>query len=181
MASIFKNLAKFKWQESWATIILGAIIVVIVGLLVANFLARRDKGTIDQADMTQQTGEQQAPVAGSNYQVKESDSLSKISETVYGSQEFWPALATINNIANPNIIWTGTTLKLPQKEELTKTREAMAVTSYQVAQGETLFTIAQKVYGDGSKWPVLDAANGMKRLANGNPLVYAGSTITVPR
>src|SRR3990167_7002054 len=97
------KISKFNWQESYASLILGAIIVVILGLLVANFFAKRDQGTIDQADQTQQTqNEQGAPVAGSNYKVKENDSLSKISEEVYGSQEFWPALAAVNNIANAN-------------------------------------------------------------------------------
>ncbi|OGD87424.1 hypothetical protein A3D81_03265 [Candidatus Curtissbacteria bacterium RIFCSPHIGHO2_02_FULL_40_17] len=178
----FSKISKFNWQESYASLILGAIIVVILGLLVANFFSKRNQGTIDQADMTQQTQNQEgAPVAGSNYKVKENDSLSKISEEVYGNQEFWPALAAVNNIANANVIWVGTSLKLPAKEEVVKTKAAVGGTSYQVQMGETLFTIAQKVYGDGSKWTVLDRANGMKRLSNGNPLVYAGSTIIVPR
>ncbi len=179
--TLVKRLSKFNWQESYASLILGAIIVVILGLLVANFLTR-NRGTIDQADMTQLTEEEQRPpVEGRDYQVRENDSLAKIAETAYGNQEFWPALAAANNIANPNVIWTGTTIKLPVKDELTKTKEAASVTSYQVAQGETLFTIAEKVYGDGSKWTVLDRANGSLRLTNGNPLVYAGSTIIVPR
>lgn len=173
---------KINWQESYASLILGAIIVIILGLLVANFLSRRGQGKIDQGDQIQQPQvEEITPVAGRDYVVQENNSLSKIAEQVYGGQEFWPALAQVNNIVNPDVIWVGSTLKLPAKEELEGQKALLSQTTYQVQAGETLFTIAQKIYGDGSKWPVLHRANGSLRLPNGNPLVYAGSTIVVPR
>lgn len=173
---------KINWQESYASLILGAIIVIILGLLVANFLSRRDQGKIDQGDQIQQIEQEEGtPVAGRDYVVRENDSLSKIAQQVYGSQEFWPALAQVNNIANADIILVGSTLKLPAKEALETQKALLAQTTYQVQAGETLFTIAQRVYGDGSRWPTLHRANGTLRLPNGNPLVYAGSTIVVPR
>ena len=180
--TLVKKIFKFNWQESYASLILGAIIVIILGLLVANYFTRKNQGTIDEADMTKLTQEEETkPVEGSDYKIKENDSLSKISQEGYGSQEYWNALAVVNNIVNPNVIWVNTTIKLPDKDDLTKTKETLMGTSYEVQEGETLFTIAQKVYGDGSKWTILDRANGFKRLPNGNPLVYAGSTLKVPR
>ena len=92
-----------------------------------------------------------------------------------------PTTINTDNIKNPNIIWVGSTLKLPAKEELEAARTTLTQTTYQVQQGETLFTIAEKVYGDGSKWTTLHRANGLRRLPNGNPLVFADSTIVVPR
>lgn len=174
---------KFNLQESYPSLILGAIIVVILGLLVANYLSRRgQQQEIDKGAATEQTLEEaMAPKAGSVYTVRENDSLSKISEQVYGGQEFWPGIASVNNVANPNRILVGDTLQLPAKGELQQSTAVLSQTSYQVQAGETFFTIAEKVYGDGSMWTVLHRANGGRRLPNGNPLVFAGSIITVPR
>lgn len=172
---------KINWQESYASLILGAIIVVILGLLVANFLSRRTQPEIGEGEQAPVVQEEIVPVAGRDYVVRENDSLSKVAEQVYGNQEFWPTLAQVNNIVNPNIIWVGSTLKLPAKEAIEQQRSVAAQTSYQVQAGETFFTIAEKVYGDGSRWPTLHRANSSLRLPNGNPLVLAGSTIVIPR
>lgn len=177
---------KIDWQDSYTSLILGAIIVIILGLLVANFFSKRNQlqQEINGGEKTQISQEEAIPSAGSEYTIRENDSLSKISEAAYGSQEFWIAIAATNNIKTPNIINKGEKLKLPAKADLGKKDVAEASstpTSYDVVKGDTFFTIAQKVYGDGSKWTKLFAANGSRRLPNGNPLVFAETTITVPR
>ena len=70
--------------------------------------------TGEQTEQTQQTLAQ--PTAGAKYTVKENDSLSKISEQVYGSQDMWQQIAQANNITTPNKILVGSTLELPAKE-----------------------------------------------------------------
>ena len=170
---------KIHWQESYASLVLGAIIVIILGLLVANFLTRQRRQIDGGEQISQPQAEEVQP--GGEYKIVAGDSLSKISEKFYGSQEYWPTIARLNNIANPNFIFADLVIKLPTKSEIEAARAQTTVTSYQVQAGDTLFLIAEKVYGDGSKWTVLDRANGRKRLPNGNPLVLAGSTIVVPR
>ena len=169
---------KINWQESYASLILGGIIVVILGLLVANFLTRKT-AQIGNGEQTVQSEEQAAK--GQQHRVSAGESLSKIAQKYYGNQELWPVLARVNNIANPNIIFVDASLTIPAKNEAEEVRGQITTTSYQVQQGDTLFSIAEKVYGDGSRWPVLHRANGSRRLANGNPLVFAGSTIVIPR
>lgn len=186
LSKTFEKLlhGKFNLQESYPSLILGAIIVVILGLLVANYLSRRGvQQEIDMGVQTEETPEEaMAPRAGSEYTIRENDSLSKISEQVYGTQDLWPKIASANNVVNPNRILVGDKLQLPAREELeAQPSGVLSQTSYQVKAGETFFTIAEKVYGDGSKWTFLHKANGGRFLPNGNPLVYADSTITVPR
>ncbi len=174
----------FNWQESYPSLILGAIIVIILGLLVANFLSKRGTGQIETGDQTQiSQGQEGAPQAGSEYIVVANDSLSKISEKVYGDQKYWPILAKLNNVSRPNLLYVGTKLTLPTKEEVMPKTEELGnqETSYKVVEGDTFFTIAEKMYGDGSKWTILFSANGARRLPNGNPLVFSGTTIVVPR
>ncbi|OGD88022.1 hypothetical protein A3J17_00620 [Candidatus Curtissbacteria bacterium RIFCSPLOWO2_02_FULL_40_11] len=164
------------WQENYAGLILGAIIVIILGLLVANFITNR--GKIGEGEQTE-IGEETAK--STQYTVKEGDSLSKISEQNYGEQDAWPVLARINNIVNPNIIFVGSTLEIPSAQTLAEIKMQMTQTSYDVLEGDTLFIVAEKMYGDGSKWPVIAKANNVGRLPNGNPLIFAGSTLTIPR
>jgi nucleoid-associated protein YgaU len=57
----------------------------------------------------------------------------------------------------------------------------MTQTSYKVQSGDTLFTIAEKMYGNGSRWQAISKANNLGTLPNGNPLVFADSTIKIPR
>ena len=105
-------LGGFSFQESYPSLILGAIIIIILGLLVANFFSRRDGQDIGEAQQVEQM-QTEEPMAGSEYTIRENDSLSKISEAVYGTQEFWPDLARINNVSNPNRILVGSNLQLP--------------------------------------------------------------------
>jgi len=165
-------------QENYAGLILGAIIVIILGLLIANFLSRKNEDISDgqQVDLSQQ--EESKP---EEYKVVANDSLSKLADKFYGDMELWSVLARENNIANPNIIFVDSTLTIPSKDRALQLKEQMAQTSYKVAAGDTLFEIAQKMYGDGSKWPLISRANNLGKLPNGNPLVIAESTIKIPR
>ena len=176
------SFSGFNFQESYPSLILGAIILIILGLLVANFFSRRGDEEIGIGEQVEQTIEEAEPTEGSQYTIRENDSLSKISEAVYGEQDYWPQLAGINNISNPNRILVGNTLEIPAKDELepVAVQETLA-TTYVVQEGDTFFLIAEKVYSDGSRWGDLFRANGSRRLPNGNPLVFAGSTITIPR
>lgn len=176
MARAKKSLIS-KWQENYAGLILGAIIVIILGLLVANFIINRDQ----QIDQGEQTVSEKETLVASKYTVEQGDSLSKIAEREYQDKNLWPVLVRTNNIANPNLIFVGVTLEIPSKEEASEIKMQMTQTSYEVQEGDTLFKIAQKMYTDGSKWPVIAQANNTGRLPNGNPLIFAGSTLIIPR
>lgn len=179
-----KKTIKKSWQENYASFVLGAIIVVILGLLVANFVSQK-KQDIDEGEKTQQAAEEQKKLeeekATTEYKVEKNDSLSKIADKVYGDMTLWPVIASENNIVNPNIIFVDTVLKLPAKQEVAKLKENLTKTEYIVVEGDTLFKIAQQVYGNGSKWPILDKANKVGRLANGNPLIFVGNKLIIPR
>jgi len=177
-----KKNSKKNFQENYASFVLGAIIVVILGLLVANFITSRNKDITNTGEQSaDKTDAAKATPSPSEYKVQANDSLSMIAEKVYGDKMLWPVLAKANNIANPNLIYPDTSLKIPSKEEANKVTAAMTKTSYTVEAGDTLFKIAETVYGDGSKWRLIDSANKVGRLPNGNPLIFAGNTLAIPR
>ena len=168
---------KSNWQENYAGLILGAIIVIILGLLVANFITNKN----EQIGNGESTSEIEESMESSKYTVEEGDSLSKIAEKVYGDLESWPVIARANNVTNPNLIFVGVQLEIPSEQLASEMRTKMTQTSYEVQSGDTIFIISEKMYGDGSKWSVIARANNVGSLPNGNPLIFAGSTLSIPR
>lgn len=53
-------------------------------------------------------------ITGNSYTVKEGDFLWDIAVRAYGDGYKWTEIATANNITHPDIIYTGTNLKLPR-------------------------------------------------------------------
>ncbi|MEX2028542.1 MAG: LysM peptidoglycan-binding domain-containing protein [Candidatus Curtissbacteria bacterium] len=177
-----KRFKSYDLSQSWTGLLLGAIIVIVLGFLVANFLTRGANPVGQIAGGEKTTAADQASASAEikrEYKIVEGDSLSAIAQKAYGREDLWVVLAAKNNIANPDLINVDTNLEVPAKE----VAEAAFVelTQYNVQEGDTLFTISEKVYGDGSRWTELARANDVGYLANGNPLIFAGSTITIPR
>jgi hypothetical protein len=52
--------------------------------------------------------------------------------------------------------------------------------SYTVISGDTLWEIAEGVYGNGSDWHKIADANGVSYLSNGNPLIIPGQILNIP-
>ena len=179
--AVKKKTINKSWQENYAGLILGAIIVVVLGLLVANFFTKNTGEINDGEQITQEQAQNDQKNSETEYKVAAGDSLSKIAEKKYGSMELWTVIAKANNISNPNVIYVDSTLKLPAKVDAEKMKVELTQTSYKVTAGDTLFKIAEKMYGDGSKWTILSKANRGGRLPNGNPLIFADSTLVIPR
>ena len=51
---------------------------------------------------------------------------------------------------------------------------------YTVSSGDTLWEIAEAVYGNGSDWQKIADANNVDYLANGNPLIVPGQILLIP-
>lgn len=90
-----------------------------------------------------------AAAAETVYTVKSGDTLSKIA-TKYGTT--WQTLASYNGIANANNISVGQKIKIPGSGSRT----------YTVKQGDSLWAIAEKQLGDGSRYNEIKALNGLK-------------------
>lgn len=96
------------------------------------------------------------------YVIQPGDTLSGIAQK-YGTTT--QILAELNGISNPDLIYSGTTLRVPENSSSAK--------YYQVQPGDTLSEIAAKF---GTTTGALAALNG---ISNPN-LIYAGTTIQIP-
>lgn len=112
-----KLLKKYKLNESTISMVLGALVIIIAGMLVVNYFKGLDKGS---SLPTVETTEN-ADALPTTYQVQKGDDLWKISERFYGSGYNWVDIAKENNISNPNTIEEGQTLNIPKLNEVAET------------------------------------------------------------
>lgn len=96
------------------------------------------------------------------YVIQPGDTLSEIAER-YGTT--YQTLATLNGISNPDRIYAGQTIRIPEDSSST-------ARYYTVRSGDTLSEIAQRF---GTTVNALAALNG---ISNPN-LIYAGTTIRI--
>ncbi len=116
--------------------------------------------------------------AGATYRVMAGDTLGSIAAR-FGTT--WSALAALNHLANPNLIYAGQVLRLTGSAAAPTATATTAATAtggvasggtYRVAAGDTLGSIAARF---GTTWSALAALN---HLANPN-LIYAGEILRV--
>jgi len=116
-----------------------------------------------------------ATPSGGQYVVKRGDTLWDIASATMGNPVLWPTLYEANRsvISRPNLIHPGQTLVIP-----TVTSRSPRGTRT-VRRGDTLWDIAQSVYGDPLRWKDLYEAN---RAIISNPnLIHPGQTLVLPR
>lgn len=183
--------SQIKFGESYTSLILGAVVVIIGLVLVLSLFKGKNNQIqpIQQTDSVKTMQVQETKTAEKTYIVKSGDDLWHISETLYGSGYSWIELANANNIDNPSIIYTGTKLTVPNiKPEVVKadqpttqltvqSENKITTTTYKIVSGDDLWDIAIRAYGDGYKWVEIAKANN---LANPS-LIHADNTLNIPR
>ena len=105
--------------------------------------------------------------------VKPGETIAKIAEAVYGSQNYWPHIIRANPGVVAEKIRPGMTLNLPPDSEVKASSAVVASatenpikpdtthpaidgkTEYEVQPGDSLAKIAMKLYGSSTKWQAI--------------------------
>lgn len=149
---------------------------------------------IAQATTMPAQNDQQLNGKAGEYVVKSGDTLWSIAEQQYKSGYNWVDIARANKLTNPGVITTGTKLVLPKvtaKSPTVDTSKSVATAdehnnktvakidggSYKIVRGDTLYSIAERAYGNGNKWVDIARAN---KLTNPS-VIHADNTLTLPR
>lgn len=155
--------------------ILGAIVIVVVGVLVVNYF--KEKGVTVPGVSTEKEANIKTHV------VAKGETLWVIAEKYYGSGYNWVDIAKDNNLTNPGSIETGQVLTIPDvsAKKITATKatleEPISGATYQVVRGDNLWKIAVRAYGDGYKWVEIAKENKL----NNPDLIHAGNILILPR
>ncbi len=139
--------------------------------------------------------EQQIPVE-IIHKVVSSDSLAKLAKEYYGDETKWQYIyeANKNKIRNPNILYIGLELLIPDITVLEKRdedrfyenlsgrepgEEVFTTTgTHIVRHGDTLFSIARRYYGDTAMWDKIYDAN--EDTIVHKRLLEVGQTLVIP-
>lgn len=196
MFDLKNTLKTIKLNESTISMMLGALVILAVGFMVVNYVRGRSETAVKTGapTVTTETGEGAAVSLPTTHKVSQGESLWKISEEYYGSGYSWVEIAKASNLANPNVITVGQELSIPKVEKasqpaaqlepniiLTQASGESAIDgdSYAVAQGDHLWGIAVRAYGDGYQWVKIWRENG-SQIQNPN-LIHPGQAFKIPR
>lgn len=159
--------------------VLGAIVLVIVGVLVVNYF--KDRGSVNiPANSTQEA-------SSNEHTVVKGETLWSIAESSYASGYNWVDIKSANNLKTDKIevgqkliIPSDITPRTPtttQKSQVTLQASPIMGDSYTVIRGDCLWNIAVRAYGDGFKWTEIAKAN---KLINPG-LIHTGNILVLPR
>jgi len=184
MAESKNPFSQIKWGESYISLALGTLVILLAVTL--TFVFARNK-TFDKINTSESTVELSKPGGEDldTYEVKDGDTLWSISENLYGSGYNWVDLAKANNLSTPDVIESGSKLKVPEVQKITaadiaqvqNNSPSISGNSYKIIEGDNLWTISVRKYGDGYKWPELAKANNIP-----NPdLIYPDTVLKLPQ
>lgn len=190
LKNILKNL---RIHESTISMILGAIVIVVLGVIVVNYFRNIDRGQLPEGSPTATTESGKPKVTPGEgaitYTVSVGENLWQIAEDQYGSGYNWVDIAEENELANPGALTVGQELSIPDVEarqltvevdimgEIEDVNGAISGGTYTVQTGDNLWNIAVRAYGDGYQWVRIAEEN---ELANPN-LIHPGNLLTIPR
>lgn len=110
MVDTKKLLKKYKLNESTISMVLGALVIIVAGLLVVNYFKGLDKGTtIPAIETTEET--EGLPTT---HTVAVGEDLWKIAEQYYGDGYKWVDIAKANKLVNPGVIHAGNVFVIPR-------------------------------------------------------------------
>lgn len=167
-------LKSLRLNEQKISMFLGAVVVVIVGILIYNYFT----GVNRQEELAQSIENQPSVKI---HQVAPGESLWQISLKYYNDGYKWVEIAKVNNISNPDLIEEGQALAIPELTVVPAVSEEKTIptSEYLVVQGDDLWNIAVRAYADGYQWVKIWEAN--KAVIANPDRVEAGTKLLLPR
>ena len=184
-------------NQSKLSLILGALIILVIGILVFNYF-NRNKPSLGPSQQTEQTQQEDisADKLPDKYTVKEGDALFTIAEKYYQDGSKFDMIAKTNNLSDANSITAGQVLEIPKLEEVSPSPTPNDVnalgtgggnatmwgpkidgTKYTVQEGDWLSTISARAYEDIFAYKKIAEANNIP-----NPdYITPGMVLTIPR
>ncbi|MDO8639022.1 MAG: LysM peptidoglycan-binding domain-containing protein [Candidatus Daviesbacteria bacterium] len=187
-------LQRFKSQmdddQSYLTLIMGLLIVLIAGVLVFNYF-KQNKPDLGSSAQTEQIDVSPNDLPG-KYTVKENDTLFSIAQTYYNDGYKFTSIAEENKLTNVDSIEAGQVLEIPKLEasetasidngtggaiDQTIWGEKVEEDTYTVVEGDWLSKIAGRAYGDVMAFDKIAKANN---IADPN-IIEPGTVLQIPR
>lgn len=173
-------LKRMKLNESLVSTLLGALVVIVVGVLIFNYFNKDQESLkLEEFTVEEKTSEEVSELP-TKHTVQAGENLWVLAEVYYADGFQWSKIATANNLSNPSHLEVGQELTIPQVEMIAKADsdlESISDEKYTVQKGDSLWTIALRAYGDAYQWSKIAEAN---QLVNPS-LIHPGNEFVLPR
>ncbi len=168
-------------SESYLSMGLGLLVVIIVGILLFNFFASKRNQQTAQNIGNQETSATASAQLPETHTVETGETLWGISEKYFQSGYNWTDIANANSITNPEGLEAGQVLAIPKVQSIlpeTGIGDATPiVSSYTVKENDTLWDIACQVYNDCYAWHKIADANNVADPVS----LPSGSELQIPQ
>lgn len=176
------TFSKVNLSESYVSLSIGLIVVIFAAILTIALLKQKNMirvggGTRQEVSSTS-TQENSIKTKEQIYTVAEGDELKAISLKFYGSEDYYLDIAKANKIDNPDIISTGTQLKIPAIGAKASGNEKITTDTYTAKDTDDLWGIAVRAYGDGFKWVDIAKINNLIDFPDS---LTPGTVLKIPR
>jgi nucleoid-associated protein YgaU len=162
-----KLLKQLSLPESYISITLGFLVVIVAGILLYNNFSKTKQSGQSAETKSEESKTQEEISFPATHTIAEGENLWQIAEKYYGSGYNWVTLATENNIQNPDYITAGQTINIPKAQAIRPEGENLLATAtapeknYSVIEGDNLWDISIREYGDGYAWPKIAKYNSL--------------------
>lgn len=190
-------------KQSKISMVLGALIILVIGILIFNYF-NKNKASLGPAQQSTQTIEDVSPEAlPGKYTIKEGDTLYEIAEKYFKDGFKYTEIAQANNLTSADEITTGSVIDIPKleaKAESTPQPQVVAGiqnnentgtgggnstiwgpriegNTYTVVEDDWLSKIAGRAYGDIMAFEKIAKANNIADPDHIEP----GQVLTIPR
>lgn len=191
-----KMETKVESNQSKVSLVLGALIILVIGVLVFNYF-NKSKATLGPAQQTQKEEDVSPDKMQGKYTVKTGDTLFIIAEKYYADGEKFSEIAKANNLTDADQIEAGQVLELPRipvREAEASPQETALGTgtgggnttiwgpriegeTYTVVENDWLSTIAGRAYGNIMAFDKIAKASNIANPDHIEP----GTVLTIPR
>lgn len=190
----------FRFGESYTSLVLGIVVVIVTTILVISTIRDRNLLNAPKKETSSISTSRDKEIESDQlkeevtYRVKTGDNLWSIAEKEYNNGFKWTLIAQSNKVQNPDVINVGEVLVIPsdnntydqqttQEDTLTspsseqkEISKQTQIKKYIVKRGDYLWAIAEKEYNNGYRWVDIARANN---LANPD-IIHAGNELIIP-
>ncbi len=171
---------KFNLSESYASFILGFVVVVLVIILGLSFLKGKSHhptqatSSVSTTQLPPQAIEKtMQEVSQNTYTVKDGDTLWSIAEEKLGSGFEWKQIADTNNISDPTNVNPGTKLTIPKNEQIAQVQVQETPTPTEVQNSPTPTVLPSPTLAPSPTMPIATIAQ------QAQPMPIASNSYTV--